>query len=323
MPDSDSRLSAPPTGHAPGQDLPTPVAPIPDGSAAPAVSLSPVPDPQAIPTPATPLPGPDALGFEHFLAATDTVARVVLTILLLMSLVTWTVILVRAFAAPAQQRRRKRFLARFWAAGSIDEIETAVREHGDGDPFANVARHGLTALAQVPRLPAAGSGSLDTPAALLTRMLRRGIDQGRRAAGFGLGALASIASAAPFVGLFGTVWGVYQALVAIGRSGQGTLDKVAGPIGEALIMTGLGLAVAIPAVLAYNFFSKRVRDHGADLDSFAHDVFTLFGSGMRTPQRMAAASREDADEDDFAALPARHAHGTAAAASASAAARSR
>ncbi len=305
MPEPDPRMSVPPTGSGSGQGMPAPFASTLDGSAAPAVSMTPMADTALAAPPAPSGTISDALGFEHFLASTDTVARVVLAILLLMSLITWTVILVRAFAAPARKRRRDRFLANFWAAGSIDEIETAVRDHGDGDPFANVARHGLTALAQVPRLPAADTGSLDTPAALLTRMLRRGIEQGRRAAGFGLGSLASIASAAPFVGLFGTVWGVYQALVAIGRSGQGTLDKVAGPIGEALIMTGLGLAVAIPAVLAYNFFSKRVRDHAADLDSFAHDVFTLFGSGMRTPQRMAGRTDEAAGDGHFSALPAK------------------
>ena len=221
---------------------------------------------------------PYPLGIEHFLSATDTVARVVLAILLLMSLITWTVILVRLFQAPGVQRRRRRFLASFWAADSMATIEAAVRDHGAGDAFANVARHGLDAIAQMPQLARASALSLDTPAALLTRMLKRGMVPGRRAASFGLGALASIASAAPFVGLFGTVWGVYQALVSIGQSGQGTLDKVAGPIGEALIMTGLGLVVAIPAVLAYNFFSRRARYFSSDLDSFAHDVFTLMAS---------------------------------------------
>ena len=84
--------------------------------------------------------------------------------------------------------------------------------------------------------------------------------------------LASIGSTAPFVGLFGTVWGVYHALVAIGMSGAGTLDKVAGPVGEALIMTAAGLAVAIPAVLAYNVFNKRVGACEAELEGFAHDL---------------------------------------------------
>ena len=86
---------------------------------------------------------------------------------------------------------------------------------------------------------------------------------------------ASAGSAAPYIGLFGTVWGIYHALVQIGMSGQGTLDKVAGPVGEALIMTALGLAVAIPAVLAYNAFNRRNRMWLSRLESFAHDLYVL------------------------------------------------
>ncbi len=91
--------------------------------------------------------------------------------------------------------------------------------------------------------------------------------------------LGSVGSTAPFVGLFGTVWGVYHALVNIGMSGQGTLDKVAGPVGEALIMTGAGLAVAVPAVLAYNAFVRSNRVVLARLDAFAHDVFSFLTTG--------------------------------------------
>jgi biopolymer transport protein ExbB len=93
--------------------------------------------------------------------------------------------------------------------------------------------------------------------------------------------LASVGSTAPFVGLFGTVWGIYHALISIGNSGQATLDKVAGPVGEALIMTGLGLAVAIPAVLAYNAFTRRNRVVLAELDAFAHDLHAWLLTGAR------------------------------------------
>ena len=92
--------------------------------------------------------------------------------------------------------------------------------------------------------------------------------------------LASVGSTAPFVGLFGTVWGVYHALVAIGVSGQGTLDRIAGPVGEALIMTALGLAVAIPAVLAYNALVRSNRLVLARLDAFAHDLFAFLTTGV-------------------------------------------
>src|SRR6185436_19404098 len=95
----------------------------------------------------------------------------------------------------------------------------------------------------------------------------------------GLTVLASVGSTAPFVGLFGTVWAVYHALVNIGMSGQGTLDKVAGPVGEALIMTALGLVVAVPAVLAYNAFVRSNRMTLAKLDGFAHDLFAVLTTG--------------------------------------------
>ncbi len=98
-------------------------------------------------------------------------------------------------------------------------------------------------------------------------------------AAYGLTILATAGSAAPYIGLFGTVWGIYHALVQIGMSGQGTLDKVAGPVGEALIMTAAGLAVAIPAVLAYNAFVRSNRVVLAQLDSFAHDLFAFLTTG--------------------------------------------
>jgi len=109
--------------------------------------------------------------------------------------------------------------------------------------------------------------------------MRRVIDEDTARLESGLTVLASVGSTAPFVGLFGTVWGVYHALVAIGLSGQGTLDKVAGPVGEALIMTALGLAVAIPAVLAYNGFVRANRLVLAQLDAFAHDLYAVLTTG--------------------------------------------
>ena len=96
----------------------------------------------------------------------------------------------------------------------------------------------------------------------------------------GLAVLATVGATAPFVGLFGTVWGVYHALVAIGMSGSGTLDKVAGPVGEALIMTGLGLAVAIPAVVGYNWLTRANRVLAAKLDAFAYELHTFVSMGQ-------------------------------------------
>ena len=117
------------------------------------------------------------------------------------------------------------------------------------------------------------------------RAMRSAIaDQNLRAES-GMTLLASVGATAPFVGLFGTVWGVYKALISIGMTGQGTLDKVAGPVGEALIMTAIGLAVAIPAVLAYNTFNRQNRLLGAELDAFAHDLFSLLTTGAQLKNR--------------------------------------
>jgi biopolymer transport protein ExbB len=121
------------------------------------------------------------------------------------------------------------------------------------------------------------------------RGTRRALDDQAARLQSGLTVLASIGSTAPFVGLLGTVWGVYQALIGIGASGQLAIDKVAGPVGEALIMTGLGLAVAIPAVLAYNFAVRANRASSARLDSYAHDLHTLIVTG--SPMALADAPR--------------------------------
>ena len=149
------------------------------------------------------------------------------------------------------------------------------------EPFSHLVRHGLRAAEQYRTRGAQGLVETGPADDFLTRSLRRAIEQTTARMESGLTVLASIGSAAPFVGLFGTVWGIYHALLAIGMSGQGTLDKVAGPVGEALIMTAIGLAVAIPAVLAYNAFTRNNRVVLSELDAFAHDVFTFMSTGHR------------------------------------------
>ena len=134
---------------------------------------------------------------------------------------------------------------------------------------------------------------------LLTRTLRNGIDQEATRIGNGLTIIASAGSVAPYIGLFGTVWGIYHALIQIGLTGQGTLDKVAGPVGEALIMTALGLAVAIPAVLAYNAFIRRNRIWMARLDTFAHDLFTIVTVGNKSGDSSAKAAAEQNHNPQF------------------------
>jgi len=222
----------------------------------------------------------ESLGFAHFLSQSDAVGRVVLALLLALSVASWYLILTKGLSNLLAGRRATAFLRQFWNAASLDEVRAMLRQPAD-NAFAGLAREALAADESgqpgLQRLAAAGGQG-----EFLTRVLRNGIDQEAARVEHGLTLMASAGSAAPYVGLFGTVWGIYHALVRIGMSGQGTLDKVAGPVGEALIMTALGLAVAIPAVLAYNAFNRRNRIWLARLDAFAHDLYALVTVGAKS-----------------------------------------
>ena len=206
------------------------------------------------------------IGFSHFLAQTDGIARAILVILLLMSLASWYLLFTKALAQLLERRRSARFLDVFWDAPSVATVQARLAQRAPDEPFSHLAQHALAAHRK-------------GDAEFLTRAMRRVVDQDTARLESGLTVLASVGATAPFIGLFGTVWGVYHALVAIGLSGQGTLDKVAGPVGEALIMTALGLAVAIPAVLAYNAFMRTNRLVLARLDAYAHDLYAVLTTG--------------------------------------------
>jgi biopolymer transport protein ExbB len=222
-------------------------------------------------------------GFAGFLAQTDALSKTILVVMLLMSIATWYLIITKSITIFLEQRKSARFLTAFWDAPSLAAVERHIGENHPEEPFSHLAWHAISAhrhhlghhlRSDSAKLAEAGSG-----AEFLTRAMRRVIDEDTSRLESGLTVLASVGSTAPFVGLFGTVWGVYHALVAIGLSGQGTLDKVAGPVGEALIMTALGLAVAIPAVLAYNGFVRANRLVLSRLDSFAHDLYAVLTTG--------------------------------------------
>lgn len=209
-----------------------------------------------------------ALGLAHFLAQTDAIAKAMLVVLLVMSIATWYLIVTKGIEHWLERRRSRRFLEAFWRDTSFAAVQNHLAGASSDDSFSHLARDALAAHRK-------GDGEF------LTRAMRRVIDENTARLESGLTVLASVGSTAPFVGLFGTVWGVYHALTAIGLSGQGTLDKVAGPVGEALIMTALGLAVAIPAVLAYNGFVRSNRLALAKLDAFAHDLYAVLTTGSR------------------------------------------
>jgi biopolymer transport protein ExbB len=219
------------------------------------------------------------LGFAHFLSQADAVGKTVLVLLLAMSVLSWYFIVIKTWQVWLVRRRSARFLATFWDAPSLDAVDRHLAENHPDEPFSHLAWHGIVAARHHARHGADRLNQAGTGADFLTRAIRRVIDEETARAESGLTVLASVGSTAPFIGLFGTVWGVYHALVAIGLSGQGTLDKVAGPVGEALIMTALGLIVAVPAVLGYNAFVRSNRVTLSQLDSFAHDVFALLTTG--------------------------------------------
>lgn len=207
----------------------------------------------------------DGFGFSHFLAQCDGVGKTVLALLLILSVASWYLIVTRSLENWLAKRRAQAFEARFAAATQLADLP-------------DDENHALATLVREARLVAASANGRALAAAgglheLLTRCLNNVIDEEMTRAEHGLTILATTGSAAPYIGLFGTVWSIYHALVQIGMSGQGTLDKVAGPVGEALIMTALGLAVAIPAVLAYNAFQRANRLWLNRLESFAHRLY--------------------------------------------------
>lgn len=205
-------------------------------------------------------------GFAELWAVGDVVTRGVACLLLLMSVSAWVVILWKGWVLHRARRSIARALPAFWAAANLDEGRAALQNFDQEQvllPLLDAARASTTANT----LEASGRKE-----SRLTRRLRDALHQVLQHLQQGQVLLASIGSIAPFVGLFGTVWGIYHALVSLSAGGSITIEKIAGPVGEALIMTAAGLAVAIPAVLAYNVFGKRVGACEAELEGFAHDL---------------------------------------------------
>jgi biopolymer transport protein ExbB len=189
------------------------------------------------------------------------------------SVATWGLILVKGVQNFRISSRNKQYAKQFWAAPNL---QAAADIKADDAPLIRVAHTGFNALRYAGQ--AAGEQDLEhswDPHELLERNLRQQITKEKRTLETGLAVLATVGSTAPFVGLFGTVWGIMNAMHDISKLGNASIDVVAGPIGEALIATGIGIAVAIPAVLSYNYYLRRVKATVADLDDFAHDFVNL------------------------------------------------
>lgn len=234
----------------------------------------------------------NTLGFGHFIAQSDAVGKTLLGILIVMSVVSWALIALKGFTALVRNRRSTAFLDFFWNARSLDAVQHEIATHGARDPFSHLTAHSMHAQAHHAKHGAARLAEAGSANDFITRTIKKVLDEETTRLESGLTTLATVGATAPFVGLFGTVWGVYHALVAIGMSGSGTLDKVAGPVGEALIMTGIGLAVAIPAVMAYNAFTRSNRVLTARLDAFAYELhsFLTLGEAPGAGAQQAAGS---------------------------------
>ncbi|SFV15672.1 MotA/TolQ/ExbB proton channel family protein [Pseudoduganella namucuonensis] len=207
----------------------------------------------------------------------DALSHAVAYVLLAMSLVSWYFILAKAYAS-WRVRRGAPAVEAFWSAPTMGDGVAALEAADPEQVYLPLARQGAAQLAAPGRATLAGEMG---HAEQVTRVLRAAIHRSTMRLESGLTLLASIGATAPFVGLLGTVWGIYHALSAVSAGGTVQIDKIAGPVGEALIMTGIGLMVAIPAVLAYNGFNRVNRLTLAELDAFAHDLHAYLTTGDR------------------------------------------
>ncbi|NQD73115.1 MotA/TolQ/ExbB proton channel family protein [Pseudomonas sp. CM27] len=202
----------------------------------------------------------------------ESVESAVIWLLVGFSVVTWGLALVKVAQFVRLRHQDKRFHQQFWAASSLDSA--AQISHEQPGPAARVAQAGYAAIA-VGDTQANDLSHAINHQDRLERALRQQIVRERRSLETGLAVVASIGSTSPFIGLFGTVWGIMEALKGISAAGSASLETVAGPIGAALVATGVGIAVAVPAVLVYNYFLRRLKLTAADLDDFAHDFYSL------------------------------------------------
>jgi biopolymer transport protein ExbB len=217
-------------------------------------------------------------GLGALIAQGDLVARSTLVILLVMSLLTWFIMITKFF-----DQRRLRLQAieaekEFWSSSSLTDALGKLK--GGANPFRALAETGKQAYEYHETNKVRLSSAIGT-SEWITESLQRTADAVVSRMQAGLPVLASVGSTAPFVGLFGTVWGIYHALIAISASGSASIEKVAGPVGEALIMTAIGLFVAVPAVLGYNVLLRRNKNVQERVSHFTHELHAYLISGVK------------------------------------------
>lgn len=252
---SAAASTAAPAASAPAADAAAPAA-------APAGDIAAAPAKEVIENP---------YGLDALWKTGDFVAKGTLIIMVIMSMGSWYILITKIIDQVKLSGQAKE-AGKFWKAASVQAGSAALKE---GSPFRFIADSGIKATEH-------HEGALLQQIDLNTWVsmsIQRAVDKVQSRLQDGLAFLATVGSTAPFVGLFGTVWGIYHALTAIGMSGQASIDKVAGPVGEALIMTAIGLAVAVPAVLGYNFLVRRNKSAMEEVRSFAGDLHSVVLSG--------------------------------------------
>ena len=280
-------VSAPAFADAPAAGAEAPAATAPaDAAAAPAADAAAAPAGDAAPAAAA---GDkeevhNPYGFQAMWEEGDFVNKGTIIILSLMSMGSWYIIITKLIDQQKIMKQSKDMQAKFWKAPSIAAGSAQLKE---GSPFRFIAETGTKATQH-------HDGALLEQIDLstwVTMQIQRAVDRVQSRLQDGLSFLATVGSTSPFIGLFGTVWGIYNALTNIGMSGNASIDKVAGPVGEALIMTAFGLFVAVPAVLGYNWLVRRNKTAMEDIRSFSADVHSVLVSGaMSTSEAARAAS---------------------------------
>lgn len=254
-----------------------------------ATAQTPPPAPAAAPaaTPAPPVAAPapakaaevldNPYGLEAMWKGGDLVMRVTLAILVLMSMGSWYIIVTKLYEQYKMGRQAKDATKKFWKAPTVRQGADTLKK---SSPYRFIAESGIEATQKHDGL----LGTVDLND-WISMSIQRAVDNIQARTQDGLAFLATVGSTAPFIGLFGTVWGIYHALTAIGIAGQASIDKVAGPVGEALIMTAIGLAVAVPAVLGYNWLVRRNKVAMDQVRSFGADVHAILLSTGRSPTK--------------------------------------
>jgi biopolymer transport protein ExbB len=221
------------------------------------------------------------MGFDHLIQNFDAVGWAVFLTLSIMSVMSWYWIIINIIKNMRLRSRADRVVDTFWETPNAQDAIRFMEEQPKWEPFSKIALDAAQAAAHHSRHEGSRLAESLSRSEFVDRALRQAVTRESLRLEDGLTVLATVGSSAPFVGLLGTVWGIYHALIKIGSSGDASISAVAGPVGEALIMTAIGLFAAIPALLAYNAFVRFNRVTNNQFDTFAHDLHDFFATGAR------------------------------------------